>query len=99
MLLLLLVNYFAFHSFLVVKYVNLLKNFQSREEGKDQDSIQSSTIPDLDHHMGSDKTQENAQHKSHFPVSDHKAAKNRQGSITKDKHVTALYLTITSECL
>ena len=35
--------------------------FHSREEGKDQDSIQSSTISDLEHHMG--KWQENTTHK------------------------------------
>ena len=35
----------------------------SREEGKDQESIQSCTISDLEHHMEKSKTQENTIHK------------------------------------
>ena len=61
----------------------------SREEAKDQESftIQSSTIPDPEHHMG--KGQNTRRHNiqerqevSPFPAGDHKAARNRQDSIT-----------------
>ena len=61
---------------------------QSKEEGKVQELIQSSTTPDLDTVWESDKntrehnTQE-SQEDSPFPAGDHKAARNRQDSITK----------------
>ena len=59
-------------------------------EGKDQESMQSSTTPDLRHHdiWESDKntrkhcTQE-SQEVSSFPAGDRKAARNIQGSIIK----------------
>ena len=49
---------------------------QSKEEGQDQDSIQSSTTPDQGYHMDNDKTQETHIQESleamPFPAGDHK---------------------------
>ena len=69
---------------------------KSKEEGKDQESIQSSTYltpytiwisgkNTRKHH-----TQEN-QEVSPFPAGDHKAAKNRQDTKSKDKHETQIH--------
>ena len=54
----------------------------SREEGKDQESIQSCTIPDgkLTKNTSKQSTQE-SQEVSPFPAGDHKDARNRQDSI------------------
>ena len=55
--------------------------YKSKEEGKDQESIQSCTTPDLGHHMGNDKntrkhiTQESKE-VSPLPAGDHKAARS-----------------------
>ena len=62
---------------------------QSKEEGNDQEPIQSNTSPG--HHMGSDKnTRKHHTQKSQkvnpFTAGDHKAARNRQDSITDMKH-------------
>ena len=62
---------------------------QSEEEGKDQESIQSSTTADPEHHMGKlhkhNKTQhtQERQKVSPSPAGDHKAASNINISITK----------------
>ena len=57
---------------------------QSQKEGKDKESIQSSTTPGP---RGDKNTQKNhtqeSQGVSSFPACDHKAAKNRQDSIIK----------------
>ena len=54
------------------------------EEGKEQELFHSNTIPDPVHHMGKvTKTQENTTRKRDKRVGVHKAARNRQGSITK----------------
>ena len=52
--------------------------FKSKEEGKDQESIQSNTHLTQDTVWESDKTQENITYKrakSSFPAGDHKAAR------------------------
>ena len=41
----------------------LLLAYKSKEEGKDQESIQSSATPDPGHHMGVTKSQENITYK------------------------------------
>ena len=61
------------------------------------ESIQSSIIPDLDHHGKMTKSQENATHTkkiiSRLPAGDHKVAMNRQDSITKiDMKHSVLYI-------
>ena len=63
-------------------------SFQSKEEGKHQELIQLSTIPDPRHRMGKRKTHtkrhiQGSQEFSHFPTGDHKAARNRHGSVAK----------------
>ena len=64
------------------------------KEGKDQESIQSSTTPDPRHHMG--KGQNTRKHHTHesqevspFPAGEHKSARSRQDSIIKTsvKHI------------
>ena len=66
------------------------KDFKSRKEGKDPESIQLGTIPDLVHQLEKwrkhkkHNTQE-SQEASPFPASDHKAARNRQNRIPKPK--------------
>ena len=58
----------------------------SKKADKDQESIQSSTTPDPGHHMGKRRKhhkQESPHEVSPFPADDHKAARNRQDSITK----------------
>ena len=76
--------------------------FQSKEEGQDQDSIQSSTILDARHRMGKWKnTTKRHTHErqkvSAFPAGDHKAVRHRQDNVTntnkndpqkKNRHVT-----------
>ena len=58
-------------------------NMQNTEEGKDQESTQSSTLPDPEHHRGTlqkhtkNNTQE-IQEVSHFQRGNRKAARNRQ---------------------
>ena len=64
-----------------------MSSIQSKE-GKDQESIQSSTTPDPGTPYGKvTKTQENitlkSQEVSPFPAGDHKATRNRQDSTTK----------------
>ena len=54
----------------------------SREDGRDQESIQSSTIPDPEQIREND-TQHESQEVSPFQASDRKDARNRQYSITK----------------
>ena len=63
---------------------------QAKEEGKDQESIQSSTKPDPGHHLGKwqkikHHTQE-SQEVNPFQADDHKTAISRQDSITDTKH-------------
>ena len=64
---------------------------ESKQGGKDQQSIQLSTTPDQGHHMESyinarkHHTQE-SQEVSPFPADDNKAAMNRQESMTNTKH-------------
>ena len=66
-------------------------SLESKEEGNDQESIQSSTTLDPGHHMGKRQStrkhhiQEN-QEVSPFQAGDHKAAMNRQDSMTNTKH-------------
>ena len=57
---------------------------QSTEEGNDQELIQSSTTPDPGHHMGIAKN--TSKEISPFPALDHKAAMNRQDSMTDTKY-------------
>ena len=57
--------------------------YQSKYKNKDQESIQSSTTPDLEHHMGKWQNTrkyriQESQEVSPFPAGDHKAAMNRQ---------------------
>ena len=61
---------------------------ESREEGKDQESVQSSSIPDLGHHIGKWQKHKKyntqvSQEVSPFPAGDHKAARNRHDSVTR----------------
>ena len=61
---------------------------KSKDEDKDQESIQSSTTCDPDTICESDKNTrkhhiQESKEVSHFPVDDSKAARNRQDSITK----------------
>ena len=63
-----------------------LEDLESKDEDKDQESIQSSTKPDPGHHMGKNKNTRRQQilerqEVSTFPAGDHKAARNRQDSI------------------
>ena len=53
--------------------------FKSKEEGKDQESIQSSTTPDTEHHMGKRQLKNTIKHQiqerqevSPFPAGDQK---------------------------
>ena len=52
----------------------------SKKDGKDQKTIQSSTITDPGYHMGKWQkyNKHHQQEVSPFPVGDHKAAKNRR---------------------
>ena len=61
---------------------------QNKEEGNDQESIQSSTTPDPRNHMGKClNTRKRHTQESHevtpFPAGEHNAARNRQDSIIK----------------
>ena len=61
----------------------ILRSDQSKKDGKDQGSIQSSTTPDPRYRMGKQqKTQFNIKNKSQmvnpFPAGDNKAAMNRR---------------------
>ena len=65
--------------------------YNSKEESKGQESIQSSTIPDPGHHMGKWQKHKKTSHKdsqevSLFQACGHKAAINRQDSMNK-KHL------------
>ena len=65
---------------------------QSKTGGKDQESIQLSTTPDPEYHMGKvTKTQLNITNKSqevsHFPAGDIKAAMNRRESMKNTRHI------------
>ena len=68
-----------------MKYIlrTILRSDQSKTDGKDQGSIQSSTTPDPRYHMWKrQKTQLNIKNKSQmvnpFPAGDNKAAMNRR---------------------
>ena len=70
-------------------WVSIKMLYKSKKDGKDQESIQSSTTPDPGYHMGkwqqlniTNKTQE----VSPFPACDHKAAMNRHESMKKARH-------------
>ena len=72
----------AFESFVLI---------ESKEVGKYQELIQSSTTPDLGHHMV--KWQnirkhhiQESQEVNPFTAGDHKAATNRRDSVTDTKH-------------
>ena len=61
---------------------------KSKEEGKDQESIQSSTMPDPGHIWERDKSTRKRQIHKHllaspFPAGDHKADRHRQGNMSK----------------
>ena len=81
-----------FHSYHDKPFVkHLVFRHQSKEVGKDQESILLSTTPDTVHHMESDKntrnyhTQESQKEEVSlffFPAGDHKAARNRQDGKT-----------------
>ena len=66
---------------------------KSKQEGKNQKSIQSNTTPDQDTILESDKTQENMIYKrtkrSFLSQQDHMDARNRKYSMT-DKHETQI---------
>ena len=59
---------------------------KSKKDGKDQESIQSSTTPDSGYHVGKWQNVINITKKSQevspFPAGDHKAAMNRRESMT-----------------
>ena len=63
--------------------------YKSKQEGIDQESIQSNTTPDPGHYMGKwqkhTKTHENITYKRAKRPGDYKAARNRQDSMA-DKH-------------
>ena len=64
------------------------RGYKSKEEGKYQESIQSSTALTQDTVRESDKTTrkhqiQESQEASPFPSGDHKAARNRQDSMAK----------------
>ena len=64
----------------------IFANIQRKEEGKDQESIQSSTTPDPGHHMGKRKNAgkhhiQESQEVSPFPTGDHNVAGNRHDYI------------------
>ena len=65
---------------------NISQDAKKSKEGKDQESIQSSTTPDPGHHMGKwqkhNHTQE-SQEVHPFPASDHKDVRNRQNRLIK----------------
>ena len=76
---------------------NPVQSVQSIEEGKDQESIQSSTTHGSGHLMRKWQKQkkhhiQESQEVSPFPASDHKAARNRQDSIWNIKNGTNLTL-------
>ena len=59
-----------------------IPDYKSKKEGKDQESIQSSTTPDPGYQWKSDKVTilditNESQEVSPFPASDHKASTNR----------------------
>ena len=62
----------------------------SMKDGKDQETIQSSTTPDPGYHMGSNKNTINIISKSQlvspFQAGDHKAAMNRRESMRNTRH-------------
>ena len=74
--------------FLQVCKIALQMYMQSKKEGKDQESIQSSTTHDSGNHTGKrqkhKKTSLTREPRGQpFPNSEHKAARNRQASFTK----------------
>ena len=60
-------------------------NTESKKDGKDKETVQSSTTPDLGHHMESNTITVNITNKSQeaspFTSGDHKAAMNRRKSM------------------
>ena len=61
---------------------------QSKEEANDQESIQSNTTPDPEHHWKVTNTQEKSHTKDKaFPAGDLKAARSRQNSMTNMKRI------------
>ena len=52
--------------------------WESKKEGKDQESIQSSTTPDPGYQWESDNVTNKSQEVSPFPAGDHKASTNRR---------------------
>ena len=58
---------------------------ESRAGGKDQESIQSSTIPDPEHRVGKETKTQESQEVSPFQAGDHKASRNSHDSIIKIK--------------
>ena len=66
--------------------------FERKKDGKDQEMIQSSTIPDQGYHMGKYQTTTNITNKSQvvsaFPTGDNKAAMNRRESMRNTKRKT-----------
>ena len=79
------------HSNALLQLSSQIGALQSKYEGKYQESIQSGTTLNLGHHMR--KSQNTRKHHiqespviSPFPTSDHKAAINRQESMTNMNH-------------
>ena len=68
-----------------------MANIERKKESKDQESIQSSTTPEMGHNMGDDKTQQNTTHKRA------KRRGERSGSVveclTRDPRATGSSLT------
>ena len=67
------------------------RGYKIKQEGKDQESIQSSTTPDPGHHIGKGQNTrkyhiQESQEVSPFPAGDHKAAMNREEYKTATKH-------------
>ena len=64
--------------------------YQSKKDGKDQESIQSSTTPDPEYHMGKRQNhtknyQKQEQRGQLFLAGDHKAVMNRRESMTNTR--------------
>ena len=70
---------------------NKWKVSQSKEDGKDQEWIQSSATPDLGHHMEKRQNRKTTPHtweRAKRSAGDHKSVKNREDSTTKQTQNT-----------
>ena len=69
----------------------IIYRIKSKKDGKDQETIQSSTTPDPGYHMGKsqkyNKPHQQDQEASPFTAVDHKAAMNRRESMRTTRHI------------